>query len=161
MESININIPKGYEIDIEKSNFVIGKIAFKKKELTYNNITKELFLNKDIYFINDNGIIQQYVSIYDETNNLLNNCTSREQAEKLLAINKLMNVAKYLNDGWKPDWNTNLESKYIIELSIDSIIIQDVETINHSVTYFKTKELAEQAIDILGKEIILKCFQNY
>lgn len=51
--------------------------------------------------------------------------------------------------------------KYIIELSIDSIVMQDFKTINYSVTYFKTRELAQQAIDILGKETILKYFQNY
>lgn len=72
-----------------------------------------------------------------------------------------MNVAKYLNSDWQPDWNNNSESKYIIELCINSIIIQDFKTLNYSVTYFKTRELAEQAVNIIGEENIRKIFQNY
>ncbi len=160
MESININIPKGYEIDIEKSNFINGEIVFKKQEVNYDNIIRKLFLYKKSYYIDNTGTIREDIfnkySYQDEVN-----CTSREQAEKLLAINRLMNVAKYLNGDWQPDWDNSSEPKFVIEIYNNNININDYSTINQSVTCFKSRKLAQQAIDILGKEIILKCFQNY
>ncbi len=78
------------------------------------------------------------------------------QAKKLLAINKLMNVAKYLNDGWQPDWNDVNDYKWFIYFSNDykTLNTDCVHSMQQHFIYFKSDELAKQAIEILGEETI-------
>ena len=165
-KEFKIEIPEGYEIDEENSTFEC--IKFKKKELTYQDIGKRFFCTGDgytIYIDNDGSIKRCKKGPYGGTNP--NNCTSEKQAEKLLAINKLMNVAKYLNDGWKPDWSTAVEKKYYIVVSNNfsdnsKIIILYNYANNNSSVYFKTEELAKEAIRILGEDTIrLVCSTDY
>lgn len=151
---VNIEVPEGYEIDKEKSTFEC--IKFKLKEsYTYKDIAKNLFKNRDyVYCINEAGNITNYNidTFIDVTNP--NNCISRKQCQKLLAINKLMNVATYLNDSWKPNWN-DITCKYYFRIpSTGKIEVDTTCTLNISFTYFKTRELAEQAIKILGVDTI-------
>lgn len=65
-----------------------------------------------------------------------------------------MNVTKYLNDGWQPDWNDKQESKYYLQKDNDTIIVSYVKYNCSDSVYFKSIKLAEQAIEILGKETI-------
>lgn len=144
--------PEGYEIDKERST--LEKLVFKLR-MCYKSIAQELFKNNKIkYFINTRGCIED-TEISDCFWDL-NVCTSEKQAKKLLAINQLMNVAKYLNGDWQPNWNDYEEKKYIIcfEENNTKIFIDVNYSVNKSIAYFKTRELAEQAIDILDKETI-------
>lgn len=154
-KTIEFSIPKGYEID--KENSTEDKIVLIKKKqcLTYEDVCKELFI-KELYYINDSGIPLKIVpsdSYYTESNN----ATTKEQLERLLAINKLMNVAVYLNEGWKPDFCNNDETKWAIHYKRDNInaicVIPSWFTQTTEV-FFKTKELAQQAVEILGEETI-------
>lgn len=151
-KELQIIAPEGYEIDKEKSSF--EKIVFKKVEekLTYEKIANKLFKDKDHYYIDEDGTI-----ILASTGcQCPNNAPTKQQLNRLLALNKLMNVAYYLNDGWEPNWNNNIERKYFIYyVSIDKIFKIEYNTIvNYGIVYFKSKELAEQAIEILGEETI-------
>ena len=153
---LKIEIPEGYEIDKENSTFEC--IKFKRKELTYDDIAKELFIHKDCFFIDTFGEVH-YIANLEVRYTQSNNCTSEKQAEKLLAINKLMNVAKYLNDGWKPDWSNNDEKKYYITIdnnfsSNSKIMIRYNYITNDSLVYFKTEKLAREAVRILGEDTI-------
>ena len=78
---LTIDIPKGIEIDTENSDFTKGIIKFKLDGNTYANIEKIL--------------------------NIKNTSTSITVSEnnkyKLLAIDKLMNIARYYNKDWKPN----------------------------------------------------------
>ena len=153
MENIKINIPEGFEIDQIKSNFIEGNIVFKKKEITYKDIAKELFLSKTKYHIDDCGLITQKTfgscSYKDKVN-----CTSKEQVEKLLAMNQLMNVAKYLNGDWRADFKKEVPKFFIYINDKNNIDISANYRIKEYFVYFKTKELTKQAIDILGEETI-------
>ena len=145
--------PDGYELDKEKST--IENLVFKIKKISYYDIWKKLFYKKKTYFFDDHGIIRTNsmdTSCYTDPNN----CTSKNQANKLLAINKLLNVAKYLNDGWQPDWQNANEFKYCITIDYNSDIlsIHRVRLSSDAVVYFKTIELAWKAINILGEETI-------
>lgn len=151
MKEITITVPDNCEL---KQDGNIYTIVEKEKKLTYKDIARELFGNrKDIHYIGEYGDIFKTKSkgIYD-----LNNCTSKKQAEKLLAINKLMNVAKYLNDDWQPDWSDYEKYKYYIcyetdtsKLKIDYSVFYKTNSV-----YFKSEGLAKQAIEILGEETI-------
>lgn len=155
MESkeFKIQVPEGYEIDKENSTF--ERIKFKpiEKVKTYEDVAEKLFLNKGIFFIDISGCIDYYKCILLSNYEYPNNYTSEKQAKKLLAINKLMNVAKYLNGNWKPNWNSGA-SKYFLFINQGDIKISDVAYCIRSDVYFKSSELAEQAIEILGEDTI-------
>ena len=70
-----------------------------------------------------------------------------------------MNVAKYLNKGQQPNWNSGDDSKYYICIdATDLISIERVGTVLNSnpgsIVYFSDYSLAQQAIDILGEATI-------
>ncbi len=150
-KELKITVPDGYEIDKENSTFEC--IKFKKKEvLTYEEISCKL-LSSGYYFINCDGEIEKGSS-YPVC---LNNAASERQLQKLLAINMLMNVANYLNDGWKPNWNNANEPKYYLRLFRNGKNTLETEIANvfcSEIVYFKSKNLAYQAINILGEDTI-------
>lgn len=153
-QSLEFKIPEGYIFD--KDNSTENVIRFKpiKKKIKYYDIAKKLFLNKITYFISVDGKISSY--LLKENPSIANNATSKQQLEQLLALNKLMNVAKYLNGNWKPNWNNYNTTKWFIFFDHDKKEIQTRSwyIINPGCVYFKSKELALQAIEILGEKEI-------
>lgn len=134
MEEQVIQIPENFEVKEIKNGKII--LVEKYKNLTYEDVARELFSDNNAYYANYK-------------------CASEKQAEKLLAINRLMNVAKYINDGWQPDWHNCNESKYYIEiLHNDEICVTFLAALKGGDIYFKSKELAEKAIEILGEDTI-------
>lgn len=158
-KEIKIKVPKGYEIDEENSTFECIKFKPIKKVETYDDVARELFLNKQAYFINTRG---RATTVFPKNDyNDLNNCITVEQVEKLLAINKLMNVAKYLNKDWKPAWENAAENKYYICLNHNSIGIFVALTAHSDVAYFPDRETAKKAIEILGEDTIKLALGDY
>ena len=120
---LTINIPEGMEKDLEKSNLAKGIIKFKKKDLTYEDILQAYTI--------------RYGSIVVSSSNI----------DKLLAISKLMDIAKYYNGDWKPDWNNLNYCKYYI-ICNNGIYAVDYSYIYiYSNIYFKNKEDAQAVID--------------
>lgn len=157
IKELKIDIPDGYEIDRENST--LERIVFKKKgEIRYDDVVRELFKVGDIaYYINCSfGVSVCPTGILGE-----HHCKTRLQAEKLDAINKLMNVAKYLNGDWTPNWEDDEEEKWSIFINGGNNIVGVLndDGVDCSV-YFKTLELAERAIDILGEKIIRTAFST-
>ena len=109
-KELKIEAPEGYEVDWDNSSK--DTIRFKpiKKKIKYYDIAKKLFLNKITYFISVDGKISSY--LLKGNPSIENNATSKQQLEQLLALNKLMNVAKYLNGDWEPNWNALSEPKW-------------------------------------------------
>lgn len=155
-QELKIVPPEGYEVDWDNSS--MNTIRFKpiKKKLKYHNIAEKLFLNKITYFISVNGEVRSH--ILTENPSRANNATSRQQLEQLLALNKLMNVAKYLNGDWKPDWKNKYEDKYCIgyDYSLLTLHVFRWTTTCNVGAWFKSIQLANQAIKILGKEEVKK-----
>lgn len=153
METKEIKIvpPDGYCIDVENSTFEC--IKFKPKKLTYEDITYNLFGDEGIYYLGDEGRIE-YCVCDAKAVNLAISSTSSKQLQKLLALNKLINVAKYLNGDWEPDFRSINESKFYFTLINNNLKIIEHYTDNLGTTCFKSEELAIQAIEILGKETI-------
>lgn len=158
MEQIKINIPAGYEINLEKSNLSKGIIYFKPKKISYKNISEKLFYGgSDFYFTDAYGSIIKNLKNHDTSQDSItdpNNSTSKEQLESILALNKLCNVAKFLNGDWVP---SIVGTKYLIGMEDNNkLYITWQSSCIQSHCYFKTEELAQQAIDILGEEEIRK-----
>lgn len=151
-KEIKITVPEGYEIDKENSTFEC--IKFKKKGLTYEDVAEKLFTDRVAYFIGDGAAIDSYIPSVDDETHLANQATSKKQLRRLLAINKLMNVVEYLNEGWKPAWKNTNQSKWYIQWnhSIEKFEIETRYGYQSAIVYFKTKKLALQAIEILGEE---------
>lgn len=155
-KELKIEIPEGFEIDKSKSTF--DKIIFKKKEITYKSICDELFSDNRCWIIDDNDDSCKIKNVFvsDSRNSDSNNLTSSKQAEKILALIKLMNTATYLNGDWKPDWKNRMETKYFIFLDAEynKIIINFAKTLQFPAVYFKSEALARLAIQILGEDVI-------
>lgn len=110
----------------------------------------KLFAYKNNYYITVDGNIGKSYTGYK----CPNTAPIKHQLERLLAINKLMNVAYYLNDGWEPNWKNTSESKYSIIFNGFIYTIENNVWTNRGGVVFKSMELAQQAIEILGEETI-------
>lgn len=150
-KEIRITVPEGYEIDKENSTFEC--IKFKKKRLTYEDVAEELFKGKKTYYMDSATNIESFLPENYGVKHA-NNATSEKQLQRLLAINKLMNVAEYLNGGWKPNWKDTHKSKWWIywSHSLEKFEVESRYSYQSEIAHFKTPDLALQAIKILGEE---------
>lgn len=121
-----IDIPKGMEVDIENTDLTKGIVRFKEKPKKYQDIFGALVKNLPY------GAYRLAKS---------NEC-------KLIALDKLMNIAKYYNGDWEPDWNTR-ESKYYIyyKNSEDKYGVVYTTDVNWGNIYFKSRDNAQSVID--------------
>lgn len=126
--------------------------------ITYDDICKELFLEKTAYWVYDKGYINEgKQSIRSYTDSV--NCTSSAQAKRLAAFNKLQNIAKYLNKGWKPDF-CDTEKKWCIVKDGESFSTRYNEAINDASVFFKSEDIANEAIRLMGKESLNDLFST-
>ena len=122
---LTIDIPEGMEIDLENSDLTKGIVKFKKKDITYDDILQS--------YATDFGGIR-----------VPNPCI-----DKILAISQLMNIAKYYNEDWKPDWSNIDKLKYYITYngSDDTYTVDYNSIYTYSNIYFKNREDAQAVID--------------
>ena len=120
---LTINIPEGMEIDLEKSNLAKGIVRFKKKDITYDDILQA--------YATDFGGLRVH-----------NHCI-----DKIIAISQLINIAKYYNEDWEPDWNNQDEYKYFIICNRGTYKVDHGWTSICSNIYFKNKKDAQAVID--------------
>lgn len=125
--------------------------------ITYDDICKELFLHKRTYWVYDKKI-ENNVSGYI-TYNDLSNCASMAQAKRLAAFNKLQNIAKYLNKEWKPDFSI-CDKKWGIIKDGESFTPKYIMMVNDANIYFRNKDLAKEAIRLMGKESLNDLFST-
>ena len=155
-KELKIEAPEGYEVDWENSSR--NTIRFKpiKKKITYQDVKEKLFSDKEHYVEYAGTINSNNTTRYYGENIII--ATSKQQLEQLLALNKLMNVANYLNGDWKPDFTNFSERKWWIQYDFeDSMLDTDFSCYyRNSVVYFKSEDLAIQAIEILGEEEVKK-----
>lgn len=152
MKKLEIEIPNDKEIDWEASAKQ-KQIVFKNKQLTYEDVCDKLFA-KGHYHTDDNGDI----CFVDWTNDCPNNASTKHQLECILAKNKLANVARYLNGDWKPG-ETKLGhfDAYVLYVTPNKDYIGCIkihQCAHNSNVLFKSQELAQQAIKILGEDTI-------
>lgn len=157
-KEFKIQIPEGYEIDQENSTFEC--IKFKPKRLTYEKIAKELFETKETFWATSYGVVSCNCDGVKGAYADATNCTSEKQVHKLLAINKLMNVAKYLNNGWKPNWEDSCEDKWYLKIVDDELLPELNYVCMCGDIYFKSRDAILQAIEILGEDIISSAFST-
>ena len=163
-----IPIPDGFQIFISEDGKpmirkkiegdVVNKTpdAAEGKPITYDDICKELFLNKRTYWLGNKKINYLYL---DENNcNDLNNCTSIAQAKRVAAFIKLQNIAKYLNGDWKPNFKDGSKKCYIYNDKLYGVTYN--YTTNQGIVYFKNADLADEAIRLMGKDSLNDLFST-
>lgn len=123
-KKIVLDIPKEMEVDIEKSDLKAGIIKLRKRVIGYMDAISALA---------DEDILPACIQV------------SYMNVDKLIALSRLMIIAKYYNRDWKPDWNSN-EYKYNI-MRTNEYGITSSSNYNEGTIYFKNKEDAQAVID--------------
>ena len=121
---LTIDIPEGMEIDTENSSLAEGIIKFKSKYITYSKIINSF-----------NSMTNTNVYIHSS------------DTKALKAIARLMNIAKYYNGDWKPDWSDPSEYKYFIVYNSNIYKVDYNWTSIYDRIYFKNKKDAQAVID--------------
>ena len=116
-----IDIPKGMEVDTENTDEAKGVIMLRKKKVT----------------------------TYEEIVELGFSVIGTEIETKAQAVAKLINIAKYYNGDWKPEWNNRDEDKNYIFYCYtqDEYYVDAVNTNISDIVYFKNKADAQAVID--------------
>lgn len=134
---LTIDIPEGMEIDLENSDLAKGIVKFKKKYITYDDILQECPTNF--------GGLRVRTHCMD----------------KILAISQLVNIAKYYNEDWEPDWNNQNKYKYSIVCNRDTYKVDYNWITIFSNIYFKNKKDAQAVIDNPNfRDILDKIYKN-
>jgi len=133
--------------------------------LSYEDICMEMDPDRiaDWFAINEFGDV---VPIEEMTLPTSNIAMSEAQLEQILALNKLFTIAKCLNKNWEPRLDSQ-QYKYKLtfqpnkkqrsgEKWYGGLHASKILTQFESTPYFRTKQLAYQAVDILGIEETLK-----
>lgn len=128
-----------------------------EKPITYDDILKELFLDKLTSWIGQSKIYTAMVgrANYDDQNN----CTTEAQAKRLLAYNKLQNIAKYLNKGWKPTFGLGKQNWNICKIG-DNYLALWTDTTENCSAYFKSEEAVCEAIRLMGEDSLNDLFST-
>ena len=127
-----------------------------EKPITYGDVLKELYLDKTAYWVYDKSIESGKQSSYNFEDAV--NCTSVAQAKRMVAFNKLQNIAKYLNKEWKPNFRDN-SKKWSICKYICYGTQCTIET-NEGNVYFKSADLADEAIRLMGEDSLNDLFST-
>lgn len=118
MKTINIEIPKGHEIDQENSSLSEGKIVFKEIKKALPKTWEELEEVMGHYVTMDSKIAIAKGTILSNCRNIF---ATKELAEASIAMAQLSQLREVYRDGWKPNWNDYYECKYVIEFAVNEI----------------------------------------
>lgn len=118
------------------------------------------FRSGDSYYLVDyDGAVERsyfrYNSEYDNRTLRFGNACKDEsymkkRAKEIRLYNLLSNFAYQVNEGWEPDWENPLERKYYIFYDYEAHkcrIYSNNSWQLLNVIYFKSKELAQRAVD--------------
>lgn len=125
--------------------------------ITYDEVLKELYYGKTAYWIGSTRI--SYAITNENSYNGINNCASEAQCKRMVAFNKLQNIAKYLNKGWKPNFCIG-DKKWGIIKEEEGFSPKYIRMINDANIYFRDKDLALEAIRLMGEESLNDLFST-
>lgn len=159
--AIEVKLPECIDYFISED----GKLMFQKNQqepanapekfvASYDEIAIQQYLGKDIFFFD--GFKVKNIKCH---NMLLatqdNNARSEAQVRKQVAFSKLLNIANYLNDGWRPNFGEFLDPVYCIGRGKDGKVIPiSCYAYNTGQVVFPSPYICKQAIRIMGKKSI-------
>lgn len=129
------------------------------KPITYDDICKDLFLDKNAYWTSSQNEISQEVQTLSHYKDAVN-CTTPAQAKRYAAFNKLQNIAKYINKGWQPNFTNATQNWYIAKKRNGEYKAMFRYSDNDGIVYFKSECLVNEAIRLMGEESLNDLFST-
>lgn len=155
---LEIEVPEGKKA-IWKDNKIIFEDIIQKLPETWEEFCKFYPIKEEEYYIELNSIPTK-ISIGERFNHDDKNILpSKKAAEAHLALMQLHQLRDCYRQGWKPDWENNLQEKYCIEfsdyqyrifkyfVSCRFLSFQSKEIAEKFLMYFK--DLIKQAEDLI------------
>lgn len=161
-----IVVPEGMEIDKENSTFEVIKFKpIEKNFKNYEEFYKEFSKNRDkVYYTNTNGQVSYCRNIDTIIYPCINHTFNPKQLEKIMALNQLMNIARYFNGDWQPNYlmiARDEDEAWVIDVTYNQITIEPFDTDLQYPILFHKKEYAKKAIEILGEDTIKEALGTY
>ena len=125
--------------------------------ITYDDVLKELYYKKTAYWVSSSNI--KHATTGEGSYNDINNCASKAQCKRMVAFNKLQNIAKYLNKGWNPDFPGS-NNYTICKNYAGGYSLLGNRKCQAGAIYFRTKDLANAAIRLMGEESLNDLFST-
>ena len=125
--------------------------------ITYDDVLKELYYKKTAYWVSSSNI--KHATTGEGSYNDINNCASEAQCKRMVAFNKLQNIAKYLNKGWNPDFPGSNNYTICKNYGCGYSLIGNRKC-QAGAIYFRTKDLANEAIRLMGEESLNDLFST-
>lgn len=94
-KELKVQVPEGYEIDIENSTFKCIRFKPIKKDITYEDVCNSMLTTG--YYTDNRGKILHVTEYADDVKIDKNKATNKKQLKKLLALNQLLNITEYYN----------------------------------------------------------------
>lgn len=141
-KEFKIQVPEGYEIDRENSTF--EKIVFKKIERELPKSWEDLY-EVGGWFVDFHSDVVTSGSMRTG-DNVKNRFPTKEEAEACVALAQLCQLKDRYNGGWKPNWNSTAETKYVIEIFKNNIV-KNLYGGKHRILAFKTEELRDKFLE--------------
>ena len=134
MKKIEINIPDDYEVIYDDNRVAIG---LQKIKPSYNTVLEVLYTNSEPPLTYQEPVFND------------------KMKEKISAMTKLMNVAKFLNG---PDWKYIPVNAWEIVIGpydkkLKPLKISQLEK-TPRIVYFKSSNAVKEAIDMLGEKVV-------
>lgn len=151
-KEFRVQIPVGYQIDEENSTF--KKIVFKPvaDAIDYNDVVKAVGDEHLTISNDDNGVM---LNITIKPNDFTRGVKNKymRMMFRVLAYYQLLNIARYFNGDWKPDWQSNDEKYHIASKKNkfmevpQGFIVLTTRILDYGTICFKNKEDAQAVID--------------
>jgi hypothetical protein len=152
MKTLHIEIPKGYEIDLEKSDLTKGVVAFKKIATQLPKTWEELNeikgwyckSNSEVDMARSNYLVAEYKSTF----------VTQEKAEASIALAQLSQLREVYRQGWIPDWDDHGQIKCTIQLIRNGVTTYS-SSAKCAFLSFQTIEIRDEFLNNFG-DLIMK-----
>ena len=134
-----IEIPEGYEIDLEKSNIADGSIVFKEIKTVLPKTWGEYFWSKEY---GNPKINYRYFF------------RTQEESMMLQSMLQLFHLRDVYRQGWEPDFSDGDLNKYSISFYEDKIDLDNWVGVD-SFLSFQSREIAQEFLNNF-KDLIIK-----
>ena len=142
METKEIIIPQGWEIDEVRGNKIILMESKKELPKTWEECITKI---KDLECIDSNGDIDEvdfnFCIVYDNVNDI-----PKGLGKPMLALCQLLVCREVYRQGWKPNWTNANENKYCI-INDSNKIETSVNASIGRVLSFQSEEVRNQFLE--------------
>ena len=142
METKEMIIPQGWEIDKVKGNKIILKEDKKYLPKTWEECIAKI---KDLECIDRNSCIDTATFSDDVASNHINDIPIG-LGKPMLALCQLLVCREVYRQGWKPNWKDDKEIKYCIE-RVENWITKETYTLTAKVLSFQSAEIRDEFLE--------------